>query len=189
MSTDLPWDQEAARLRRLGFSETEISKQKPRKPRNKVARGERVPLEHEEMQDLKKACDGEWGRRLGIQGEIAAVPNSAAGSRTAAAYFRSEGVRPGYPDAILDVPVAPFHGLRIEMKRIRGGSVDPDQERWHERLRRRGYAVIVPAGHKEAMAMIEAYLGGCLVHIGATRRCHVSLTEMIEETVAGRHGR
>lgn len=162
MNTDLPWDLEAARMRKLGFSETEISKHKPRKPRKKASapRGERIPLEHEEMQELKKACDGEWGRKLGIQSEIAAVPNSAPGSRTAAAYFRSEGLRAGYPDAILDVPVAPYHGLRVEMKRLRGGEVDADQEKWHERLRRRGYAVIVPAGHKQAMAMIEAYLGG-----------------------------
>lgn len=147
-----------ARLGILGFTEEEIAR-RTRKPRRKTS-ASGIPLEHVEMQELRKACDGAWGRGLGIAGEIVCVPNSAPRGEAAAAYFRSEGLRNGYPDLLLDVPAGKYHGLRIEMKRTKGGRIEEDEQKWHDRLRARGYAVVVPRGHVEAKAFVERYLRG-----------------------------
>lgn len=165
---DLPWESKQESMRMHGFSAGEIDaarKKYERKQKNAdnkrlgIKKPPKERKEHQEMQDLKKQCDGSWGKELGIQNEIYLIPNSAPKGMQAAAYFRSEGLRPGYPDLGLDVPRGRFHGLRIEMKRADGtGRTSPDQERWVERLTRRGYKVVVPAGVHEAMTAIESYM-------------------------------
>lgn len=150
-----------ARLGMLGFTEEEITR-RTRKPRRKTS-ASGVPLEHVEMQEFRKAVDGAWGRALGIAGEVVCIPNSAPRGEAAAAYFRSEGLRNGYPDLLLDVAAGPYHGLRLEMKRIKGGRIEDDEQKWHERLRSRGFAVVVPRGHQEAKAYVERYLRGEIV--------------------------
>ena len=50
------------------------------------------------------------------------------------------------------------HGLFIEMKRQVGGSVEPEQKEWHERLTAQGYLVVVCRGLGDAMRAITDYL-------------------------------
>ena len=76
------------------------------------------------------------------------------------------GNRQGVPDILLDVPGGGrkncgchlFHGLRIELKREKGGAVSPQQSDWHDNLRGRGYKVVVARGANEAIAAIKSYL-------------------------------
>lgn len=145
---------------RQGWSDEDIARSvATAKPRRKK-RAPSVPLEHDEQRELIKSVDGAWGKALGIDGLLAAVPNSAPKGHTTAAYFRAEGLRPGYPDLLLDVAAGPYHGLRLELKRQRGGRIEPEEAEWHVKLRARGYAVAVPCGCDAAEIIIERYLRG-----------------------------
>ena len=145
---------------RQGWSDEDIASSIATARPRKRARAPSVPLEHDEQRALIKAVDGPWGKALGIAGDLVAVPNSAPKGPTAAAYFRAEGLRPGYPDLLLDVPVGDYHGLRLELKRQRGGRIEPEEAEWHAKLRARGYAVAVPCGYDAAKVIIERYLRG-----------------------------
>jgi hypothetical protein len=52
-----------------------------------------------------------------------------------------------------------FHGARVELKRLHGGSLEPEQKVWIERFRRRGFAVYVCHGYGRAAADVASYLG------------------------------
>ena len=88
------------------------------------------------------------------------VPNEGKRSKANGARLKSEGLRAGVPDINLDVARGEYHGLRIEMKRRRGGRVSPEQAAWLEALREQGYAAIVAYGWEEAADAIEKYLRG-----------------------------
>lgn len=74
------------------------------------------------------------------------------------AKLKGQGLRPGIPD--IDVPIkrGEFCGLRIELKRVRGGSVSKDQKRYHGLLRGQGYRVEVCRGWVEAVGVLTEYL-------------------------------
>jgi hypothetical protein len=79
-----------------------------------------------------------------------------------AARFKKEGQQTGTPDLFLAHPVAPYGGLFIEMKRVRGGTLRPAQKEIIAMLTRCGYAVAVAKGAVEAQSYIEAYVVGRL---------------------------
>lgn len=69
------------------------------------------------------------------------------------------GNKPGVPDLILPVRgYAACPGLYIELKRIKGGRVDEEQNFFHHLLRQQGYQVEVCRGATEAINVINAYL-------------------------------
>ena len=76
----------------------------------------------------------------------------------AALKFKREGLRAGYPDLGLDMARGEYHGLRIEMKRRKGGVVSIEQLAWHNLLRKQGYAVRVCKGADDAIQALEWYL-------------------------------
>lgn len=88
------------------------------------------------------------------------VPNEGKRSRATGARMRAESLRAGAPDINLDVARGGYHGLRIELKRRRGGRVSPEQEEWLEALRRQGYAATVARGWEEAAEAVRKYLEG-----------------------------
>jgi hypothetical protein len=71
-----------------------------------------------------------------------------------------EGVKPGYPDVGLDVARGGYHGLRIEMKRIRGSGCTVEQKTWHMWLADQGYYVAVCEGAEAAQNVLLWYLDG-----------------------------
>lgn len=147
-----------AKLRRLGFSEQELAKKRPRKARKRTtALG--VLTEYEEQKALMKAARGPWGVALGIDRRLVHVPNSGHGDNLGqAAMLKATGLRKGYPDLILDKARGPFHGLRIEMKTVKGGIVSPEQKAWIKVLEEEGYCCRVCHGHQVAMRIIEDYM-------------------------------
>ena len=68
------------------------------------------------------------------------------------------GRKKGCPDINLDVARGGWFGLRIEMKRVRGGVVSDAQETWIERLADAGYRVVIAEGAKQATLIIANYL-------------------------------
>lgn len=65
----------------------------------------------------------------------------------------------GVPDLVFAEPRGRFHGLYVEMKNERGGTVSDAQRRVIKKLRRRGYAVLVAReGVDRAYEDVVAYL-------------------------------
>ena len=87
-----------------------------------------------------------------------AVPNGRTSMLEGLKYKRL-GAKAGVPDVVVDFPVAPHHGLRIEFKRREGGIVSEAQQAWLDNLNARGYVACVAKGWEEGAAIVEKYLG------------------------------
>lgn len=86
------------------------------------------------------------------------IPNGGSRDPREAHNLKLQGVRPGVPDICLPVPRGGFHGLFIELKRRKGGTVSEDQRGWIDALTRQGYRATVCRGWDAARAEIELYL-------------------------------
>lgn len=73
--------------------------------------------------------------------------------------MRAEGLRRGVPDICLPVARGGYHGLYIELKRLHGGRVSPEQLEWIDALNQQGYCACVCKGWEAAAAEIGKYLG------------------------------
>ncbi len=96
---------------------------------------------------------------------------SAGGMRTSigtARKMKRMGYSKGTPDIFIAEPrrilkgerdnIYVSHGLFVELKKERGGRVSPDQRRWLNELRIRGYIAEVAHGFNEAKIIIQKYL-------------------------------
>ena len=72
---------------------------------------------------------------------------------------KNMGTRRGYPDLVLEIARQGYHGLRIELKRKKGGRVEPEQREWIERLTKQGYKAVIARGFDEAKQIITDYMG------------------------------
>lgn len=88
------------------------------------------------------------------------IPNGGSRSKSEAGRFRAEGVKAGVPDICLPVARGGYHGLYIELKRVKGGRVSTAQQGWIAALRDQGYCACVCKGWDEAAHIIKAYLEG-----------------------------
>lgn len=68
------------------------------------------------------------------------------------------GVRSCVPDLLLAIPSGGYHGLWIELKRLHGGVVSPEQVEFIQFLKSMHYAAFVCKGHAAAERLIEIYL-------------------------------
>jgi hypothetical protein len=85
-------------------------------------------------------------------------PNGGRRNKAEAAKLKAMGVRKGIPDLFLPIPRQGYHGLYIEMKRLKNGKVSPDQQKEIARLKADGYAVEVANGSEEAKGKVLRYL-------------------------------
>ena len=88
------------------------------------------------------------------------IPNGGSRSKSEAGRFRAEGVKSGVPDICLPVARGGYHGLYIELKRVKGGRVSTAQQGWISALRDQGYYACVCKGWDDAAHVIKAYLEG-----------------------------
>jgi hypothetical protein len=68
------------------------------------------------------------------------------------------GMKRGVPDVCLPVPRGGFHGLYVEMKRVKGGRPSPEQLWWRDKLREQGYRAEICCGWEDAVRVIREYL-------------------------------
>lgn len=117
-----------------------------------------VPSEHDEQVALFEwAALHEWHEpRLEL---LYAIPNGGARHPAVAAKLKAEGVKAGVPDTCLPVAAGGFHGLYIELKRVKGGTTRYEQTRWNALLVRHGYRATVCRGWVAAARLICEYLG------------------------------
>jgi hypothetical protein len=84
---------------------------------------------------------------------IFAIPNGGGRTASQGARLKAEGVTKGVPDLYI-----PAWRIWIEMKREKGGRIDPDQADWHEYLRSIGDTVIVGYGFADAKEKLQTVL-------------------------------
>ena len=106
-----------------------------------------VPSEHLEQRELVK-----WFRQTFKGVRIFAIPNGGLRSLSVAAKLKAEGVSSGVPDLCV-----PAWRLWIEMKRVKGGVLSPDQKDWIEYLESVDYWCIVGKGAEDAKTKILAF--------------------------------
>ena len=76
------------------------------------------------------------------------------------------GMDSSWPDLMLACPCVEwsgveqveYHALFVELKRLKGGTVSPEQKAMHELLRAQGYRVEVCRGSEAAIKCISEYL-------------------------------
>lgn len=117
------------------------------------------PLEAEEQRELFKWAKMQSGRYPELL-YMYHVPNGGRRRTREAALLRAEGVKSGVPDIVLPAPRKPFHGLYIELKRQKSGTVSEDQKKFLDYLNFMGYKAVVCKGWKEASETIMSYLKG-----------------------------
>lgn len=88
---------------------------------------------------------------------VFAIPNGGKRNIVTAMKMQAEGVRSGVPDLYVALPTAKYHGLFIEMKKVKGGVVSENQKDWINRLNNAGYKAVVCKGHMEAINVICDY--------------------------------
>ena len=86
------------------------------------------------------------------------VPNGGRRNAREAALLRAEGVKKGVPDIVLPVARGEHHGLYIELKRQKSGSLSREQKAYLDFLHRQGYRAVMCRGWRQAANVIQAYL-------------------------------
>ena len=116
-----------------------------------------IPSEHEEQKAFFM-----WlaytGNRFPECNRFFAVPNGGERHRAVAAKLKAEGVKPGIPDTFLPVPRKGYHGLWLEMKRIKGSQTSSDQKEWIQYLNDAGYMALIVKGWRKAAQATVDYL-------------------------------
>lgn len=71
---------------------------------------------------------------------------------------KNAGMKKGYPDLQLPAKRGEYSGLYVELKRIKGGKIEPEQKEWAEFLVLQGYKHSFCKGCDAAWKVIIEYL-------------------------------
>lgn len=124
-----------------------------------VAEQARIPTEHQEQAAVYRWVRLSERQHPELQ-TLFAVPNGSHRNKITAVRLQAEGVRPGVPDLVwLHPSPTGFHGLLIEMKRLKGGRISPEQDAFMLAARSAGYCPVVAYGWREAVSLICQYAG------------------------------
>ncbi len=89
-----------------------------------------------------------------------ATPNAGARGKVERGRLLSAGLKAGFPDISLDMPVGQYHGLRCELKRPDARATTSEkQHHWIELLNSQGYMAFIAFGYQEAIPEIKSYCG------------------------------
>ena len=92
--------------------------------------------------------------------KIFAIPNGGNRNVVTAAMLKAEGVRKGVPDLFI-----PEWLLWIEMKRVKGGKLSPEQSDWIDYLNDCGHLALIANGFDEAKEIVLDYKHGNTGHV------------------------
>lgn len=123
--------------------------------------GSTIAIPHEETEQKTIFQWAAWisGTLPDVQ-MLYAVPNGGKRPIQVARTMKATGQKPGVPDMCLPVARGGYHGLYIELKRIKGGKVSRDQAEWIQALTAQGYLAKVCLGSDQAIQLITDYLAG-----------------------------
>lgn len=113
------------------------------------------------------------GRRIGPY--LFHPSNGGKRNLMEACRLKAQGVRAGVSDLVLAIPVSPYHGLFLELKRpktltSRAGTLSDEQRDFLVLMAGVGYAVAVCYGWEDAKDTIEDYLAGYHVNEDYAKR-------------------
>ena len=117
----------------------------------KVKQTKIIPTEHQEQVIIVKYCTL---KKI----PIFHIPNGSYKSMTARIKSKQEGLKSGVPDLMIPIAKKGFHGLFIELKRIKNSKVSDSQKEWIDILNSQGYRAVICYGSGEAIKEIENYL-------------------------------
>ena len=120
-----------------------------------------IPTESQEQQKAIEYCHL-LGLNLAYSTQNGVWLSDRSKSYQIAAKQRKEGLLKGLPDLCLPYPQKKYHGFYIEMKRVKGGVVSPEQLDIIKQLEQQGYYVAVCRGFEEAKKEIDNYFSGYL---------------------------
>ena len=103
-------------------------------------------MESEHLQQVRFVS---WFRRSYPGTRIFAVPNGGHRGASQGAALKAEGVTAGVPDIFI-----PAWLCWIEFKKIKGGTVSPEQKNWIAYLESIGHHVIIGRGFEDAKRQI-----------------------------------
>lgn len=160
-----------ADLRQMGGLDVLLKSDRPTaRPRNKKggigenAAQSEIPTEHDEQVAFFRWAKGDENSHPWLPEDMHnllwGTPNGGYRHKKTAAYMKAEGQKAGVPDIFFAWSRLGYHGLFIEMKRTKGGTLSPDQEDTIESLRLAGFLVVVCKGCEEAQAAMRAYMIG-----------------------------
>lgn len=108
----------------------------------------RIPTESEDQ-----IAFVHWFKIVFPKVRILAIPNGIRASIGAAIKAKREGVSAGVPDLFI-----PEWKMFIEMKRLKGGVVSPEQKEWIAYLSSIGYKVHICRGFDEAVMAVKEFV-------------------------------
>lgn len=88
-----------------------------------------------------------------------AIPNGGSRHMLEALNLKRSGVKRGVPDICIPVASQGYHGLYIELKRVKGGKISIEQTQWLDNLSYNGYKATVAYGCDHAQQIISEYFG------------------------------
>lgn len=116
-----------------------------------------VPLEDAEQRIIFQWAAMETAAHPEL-GLLYAIPNGGKRAIKTAVALKKQGVKRGVPDMCLPVARGGYHGLYVELKRQKGGTVSETQKSWITALAEQGYKAVVCRGAEEAIRTIKEYL-------------------------------
>lgn len=126
------------------------------KPRRKSRRNF-TPTEHDEQVALMQWSEYAMAAHPELD-LLYAIANGGKRHIRTALTLQAEGVKKGVFDLHLPVPRGTFHGLYIEMKRRKGGTLSAEQKAFRAKVERQGYQTYVCKGWESARDAILEYL-------------------------------
>jgi VRR-NUC domain-containing protein len=126
----------------------------------------RWPTEAQERKAIVEWCRVNQGRYpalellSGIHNELPFVRAAVTNRFMFFKYLREMGHRAGLPDLLLPISRHGYLCLWIEVKRVAGSTVSPEQRWWHHQLRQEGHDVLVAKGADPAIERLRWYVTG-----------------------------
>jgi VRR-NUC domain len=97
-----------------------------------------------------------WLREMNIPHHHS--PNGGYRDIREAAKFRRLGTSAGFPDLWIPLARKGYHGLYIELKRVKGGVLSDQQKYWRDLSIKEGYAWFEARGAQQMMDIVLNYL-------------------------------
>lgn len=118
----------------------------------------KIKRESDEQIELISWWD-EYAEKTGLsKNYLFHIPNGGSRHPAEAARLKREGVRKGTPDLFLTIPSGGYHGLFIELKRVKGGRITDEQVKFLQYAKSLHYAAFCCRGAEKAKQLILEYL-------------------------------
>lgn len=85
------------------------------------------------------------------------IPNGGYRNQAEGAKLKRMGVKAGIPDICIPIPIKPYHGLYLEIKRKRNYKISSHQKYIHPKLKSLGYRMEIVKSLEEAITIVREY--------------------------------